>query len=108
MMQSDEVTLAPNCRVPASGPHSGPSMTRIDALTSVRKAAWAFSPTMVRKYAVPGIAASSKFRVEKAVRLLDGQGPAVLAIGRKVYLIGKMTKPDFRERQECQGSTPGL
>jgi hypothetical protein len=38
MMQSDEVTLAPNCRVSGSGPHSGPSMMGIDAVTAARKA----------------------------------------------------------------------
>jgi hypothetical protein len=37
MMQSDEVTLAPNCRVSGSGPHSGPSMMGIDAVTAARK-----------------------------------------------------------------------
>jgi hypothetical protein len=35
-----------------------------------------------------------------------GRGPAVLTIGRKVYLLGSMTKPDFKERQEYQRQYP--
>ena len=35
-----------------------------------------------------------------------GKGPAALTIGKKVYLLRKMTKPEFRERLEFQLQYP--
>ncbi|MFJ6280295.1 HNH endonuclease [Arthrobacter subterraneus] len=35
-----------------------------------------------------------------------GKGPGVLRIGNKVYLLGKWTKAEWRERQELQSERP--